>query len=127
MKINKKTIIIVIVVAVAAFLIWRKRKGSAGGSSETEPVPGSGTGTTSLDYILSHINFNGTERNKIESMRQACENSKIQRQSIEAKAYQNGLSFDQQLVCDAIWNLYTKNGQWTNDRGWKLNSQVKKL
>ena len=126
MKISKKTIIIIIVAAVAAYLVWKKTRGSGSDAAEEVSV-GSDTDTKSLDYILSHIAFNSAERNKIESLRQAAETSAITRQNIQAKAYNNGYSFDQQLVLEALWNLYHKNNSWTDDRGWKLSKQVQAL
>lgn len=126
MEMDKKTIIIIVIVAVAAFLLWRKSKSAtvtASGSTSVAPS------TTTLDYILTHIDFNTTERNKIEAMRKACETSNTLRQQILAKANQNGLSYDQQLVCDAIWLLYynDSDSSWNSDRGWKLIAEVKSL
>lgn len=128
MKMNKKTIIIIIVVvAVAAFFIWKKMKDNGTNLSITEGTLTAEPDHTTLDYILTHINFTGTERNKIESVRQAVEASNTWKQSVQAKANQNGLSFDQQLVCEAIWLLYHDDNKWTNDRGWKLVNEVKAI
>ena len=132
MKIEKKTIIIIIVVAVVAYLLWKRMKGSST-VTLTETVVGSSPDKTSLDYILSHVNFTSDERKKIESYRQSCETSNTTRQSIEAKAYEKGRSFDQQLALDAIWVLYTKNGQWIagpngkTTYGWNLQQKVLNL
>lgn len=127
MKINKKTVIIMLVVAVVVYLLWRRSK-------QTMVVTYSGDATvtaepdhTTLDYILTHIDFNSSERNKIEAYRLACESQNTLRQSIQAKAIKNGLSFDQQLVCEALWVLYHTDNGWTNDRGWKLINEVKSI
>lgn len=127
MKITKKTLIIMLVVAVVVYLLWRMRK-------QNMVVTYSGTETatiepdhTTLGYILTHIDFNSTERNKIEAYRLASESQNTLRQIIEAKAIKNGLSYDQQLVCEALWLLYHDNTGWTNDRGWKLIAEVKSL
>ena len=131
MKIEKKTIVIIVIVAVAAFLLWKRYKGNraqasdVGTSADTDTTGTSGN--VSLDYILTHINFNTEERKKIEEVRNSIENSTMWHQSVEAQAYQNGISFDQQLVCSALWLLYNKNGKWINDRGWRLSSETKKL
>lgn len=127
MKISKKLIIVIIVVAVAGYFVWKKMKENGGGLSVGDSSLTSEPDHTSLDYILTHINFTSAERNKIEAVRQAVEASNNWKQSVQAKANQNGLSFDQQLVCEAIWLLYTSDGHWTNDRGWKLVNEVKNL
>lgn len=126
MKINKKTIIIALVMAVVFYLLWKKSKQTSvmvvGGDTLTaEPDH------TTLDYILTHIDFTTAERNKIEAYRNACESQSTLRQSVQAKAVKNGISYDQQLVCEALWVLYHDNSGWTNDRGWKLIAEVKSL
>lgn len=86
-----------------------------------------------LDYILSHVNFTKTERVKILTLLDACEHSNMTRQSIEAKAHKRGYTFAQQLVLDAIWTLYTKDGEWIagpngkKNYGWELSKKVMKL
>lgn len=125
---KKKIVIVMVIVAVvAAFLLWRRYN-----AVDLNVDQGSGGGNpvdhTSLDYILTHITFNTPERNKIESVRQATETANTWRQDIAAKANRNGLSFDQQLVLDALWLLYTDpNGNATNDRLWELTAEVKSL
>lgn len=129
MKIEKKHIIIAIVLAVAVYLLWKKgvfSKSTSSGSNDDGSNAGSSSGVD-LDYILTHITFNSAERAKIEEVRKQVEASNIWKQSIQAKANKNGLSFDQQLCCDALWLLYINNGKWTNDRGWKLSADVKAL
>lgn len=128
MKISKKTLIIIlVVVAVAAWLLWKRgasRDGSdQGGTSPSTAEPDH----TTLDYILSHITFNADERTKIEAYRQACAASNTKRQDVQAKAYRNNLSFDQQLVCEALWTLHTADGSWTDPRGWQLTEEVKNI
>lgn len=127
---NKKLIIVLIVVAVAAFLLWRRSKASEEDPTVVNDDSGSAADHTSLDYILSHITFNSQERQKIESVRQAMETATTWRQKIAADAYKNGLSFDQQLVLDALWLLYidpTTGTDTSGGRRWKLESEVKNL
>lgn len=133
MKMSKKTIIIVIVVAVAAYLLWKRRQSKTVTDSTTVTgtatveTPASESGPESLDYILTHITFNSAERAKIEAVRKSCQNSQSYSQSVQAKANQNGRTFAQQLVCEALWLLYTENNHWTNARGWQLVDKVDKL
>lgn len=126
MKINNKTIVVIIIVAVVAYLLWKKSKENAivyvGASSGTTAEPDH----TSLDYILTHIDFNSTERAKIESYKAAAEANNTLRQSVQAKAFTNGLSYDQQLVCEALWVLYHGTSNWST-RGWGLTEKVKSL
>ena len=129
---QKQLIIVAVAVAVAAYFIWKNSKAAKDGGSDT-PAPAPGGDKTSLDYILTHVTFNTAERQAIESKRQACAASDYQRQSIQAKANCNGYSFDQQLVLDVIWNLYTQDGQWvagpdgSASYGWYLQQKVLKL
>ena len=126
MKITKKTIIIIVVVAVAAWLLWKRMK-EKGTASMGDIALTSEPDTTSLNYILTHVDFTSTERKKIEALRKAAEASEMTYQQILAKANAKGRSYDQQLVLDAIWMLYTDNGEWTSSRGWSLTQQVLSL
>ena len=124
MKNDKKTLIVIIVVALAAYLLWKKSKSSSGSASVD--TSSEGTASTSLDYILSHVIFTGNERQAIEAMRKKADESVVTRQSLEAKAYKNGYSFDQQLVFDTLW-VMRENGTITSDRYQKLIKEVKEL
>lgn len=131
MKITKKNIIIAAVVAVVAYLLWKRMKGSTtvvtvGESLTAEPDH------TTLDYILTHISFTNEERKKIDSLLKATQTSNLTKQQIQAKANERGISFDQQLVLDAIWLLYHPDNEWesvNNDPqyGWKLQQKVLSL
>lgn len=128
MKIEKKHIIVIIVALAALWFLWKKglfNRLTSKSVSQT-PLEGGSTGKD-LEYVLTHITFNATERDMIEKVRKNLESNVSWRQSIQAKAYQNGISFDQQLAMDAIWLLYVKEGKWTDDRGWKLTAEIKKL
>ena len=133
MKLNTKTIIIILVVAVAAYLIWKNKKRTVE-VTETVVSAGGGEDHTSLSYILSHIAFTEKERNAIEAKRQSVESTDLKRQSMQAKAYQQGHTYDQQIVLDAIWSLYNPtNTAWEagpngrTDYGWNLQQKVLNL
>ena len=128
MKIDKKTIIILIIVAVAGYLLWKRNKEKGVSATIEDSVLTASPDKTSLNYILTHVDFNATERQKIEKLRQAAEASEMTYQTILAKANAKGTSYDQQLVLEAIWLLYNPtNSQWTSDLGWKLQQQVLNL
>lgn len=134
LKISKKHIVIVIVALVAVWLLWKKGlfsklKASTSGTS----APATGDASIDLDYILSHVVMDGRERNAINTFAEKCKTNAETRQNIQAKAYKNGVSFDQQVAFDAIWMLYHEysdgkwsNG-WTSERGWQLIAEIKKL
>ena len=132
MKIDKKTIIIILVVAVVAYLLWKKSKENATQNSSDVPTTAP-SDPTSLNYILTHVSFTERERNAIESKHKAADASEITYQSIMAKANENKISFDQQLVLDAIWSLYTQDGHWiagpdgSTSYGWNLQQKVLNL
>ncbi len=133
LKISKKHIVIVIVALVAVWLLWKKGLFSKLKASASDTVA-SGTGDSSidLDYILSHVVMDSKERDAINKLAEKCKTNADTHQSIQAKAYKNGVSFDQQVAFDAIWMLYREysNGKWsdwTSDRGWQLIAEIKKL
>ena len=130
MKMNKKTIIILIVVAVAVFLLWRsskKKSEGAGGNAAGD------TDTTTLNYILSNIDFTTEERNRIMALKNRVETDAAYRASIQSKATANGRSFDQQMVLDAIWLIYHPAEEWlpgpdgSTSYGWILQKKVLNL
>lgn len=131
---KKKTIIIIIVVAVVAWVLWKRTKDTTGVVVTEGNNLTASPDKTSLDYILTHINFTSAERAKIEALRQACEASNVKKQQMQAKAIEKGHSYDQQIVLDAIWVLYnpTNNG-WiagpdgSTSYGWKLQQKVLNL
>lgn len=131
-KIDKKTIIIILVVAVFAYLLWKKSKENATQNSSDVPTTAP-SDPTSLNYILTHVNFTSRERQKIEALRNAVDASEMNYQSIMSKANNNKISFDQQLVLDAIWSLYTQDGHWiagpdgSTSYGWNLQQKVLNL
>lgn len=133
-----KYIIIAIVAAVAMWLLWKKGlfsklNATAKSLDFSDIKPVSGDSAIDIEYILSHVVLDSQERNAINKLAEKCKTDADTRQSIQAKAYKNGLSFDQQVACDAIWMLYHEysNGVWssgwTSDRGWTINSEIKKL
>lgn len=135
MKIEKKHIIIALVAVFALWFLWKKGlfnklKASASGTADTAASDAS---SIDLDYILSRVSYNSTERAAIRKLAEQAETNTDKRQSLQAKAYKNGLSLDQQIACDAIWMLYhTKtNGvwsdSWNNSRGKELNNEVVNL
>lgn len=127
MKLSKKTIIILIVVAVAAFLVWKKRKDASGTSDGSGSDSSGSSADVSLEYILTHIEFTSAERKKIEAVRKSMESNNIWRQQTAAKANNSGISFDQQMVCEALWLLYNNDKAISSTRCYELCQKVKKL
>lgn len=132
MKIEKKHIIIAIVVAVAVYLLWKRGVFAKGTDPGDDGTGGSSTTSSpaSLDYILTHVNFNGTERERINAVYNRAMTDKSYQQSIQAEANAKGYSFDQMVVLKALWALYhpaNADEPWTNDRGWKLQQEVLQL
>lgn len=132
-NINKKTIIIAIVVAVAVYLLWKKGLFSKDAPNNASYVDDpSVTDPTSLDYILSHIDFNDTVRDMIKTLLNKTKVDKTYYQKIMAKAKENHYSFDQQLVLDAIWYVYHTDNGWievngSTNYGWRLQQKVLNL
>ncbi len=130
MEKKKKYIIIALVALVAVWLLWKKGvfdrlKASVANSGSDDG--GNASSGIDLDYILSHITFSGVEREKINKCAKAWITGTTQYQDVQAKAYENYLTFDQQLVCDAMWLLCKKEGKITSERYQELCQKVKKL
>lgn len=103
MKIEKKHVIVLIIVAFVLFVLWKRgvfNKDSTGNSTETPKS------NLDLDYILSHVAFTGTERNRIRKIYKGILAKLSWRELISSKSIENGTSFDQQAVLDALWLLY---------------------
>ena len=130
MKLNKKTIIIAIVVAVVAFLLWKRMKAKSAVGVETEETVSNGTNTSSIDSILSAIGATSSEIANVRRTASAIDASPSWTERVVAKAKKNGITFQQQVVCEAIWMLYHPNGSWiaangqSADRGGKLTNKV---
>lgn len=128
MKKSTKIIIIVAVVAVAAFLVWKNRK-----KMEDVSSPETASGTGSMAYILSKIPFTNKEICKIKAIQNVVNSSATYLESMKKKAAQRGNTVDEQIVLDAIWVLYTKDGKWlkgpdgTSDYGYRLQQAVLNL
>ena len=129
MKIEKKHIIIAIVVAVAVSLLWKRGVFAKGIDPGDDGTGGSSTTSSpaSLDYILTHVTFNGAERERISAVYNRAMTDKSYQQSIQAEANAKGYSFDQMVVLKALWALYHPGDQWTTDRGWQLQQEVLQL
>lgn len=126
-KEKKVYIIIAIVVAVAVYLLWKRgvfAKGIDPGGNGGSPTASS---PSSLDYILTHVTFNGAERERISAVYSRAMTDKSYQQSIQAEANAKGYSFDQMVVLKALWALYHPGDQWTTDRGWELQQEVLQL
>lgn len=126
MKINTKTVIIVALVAAAVYFVWRKLKESKAASAAS----GSGANTKTVEYILANIPFTSAEVKEIRYVNTASRSSAIWMENIQKKAAENGLTYDQQVVLDAIWLLYNRNGKWiagpdgSASYGYKLQQKV---
>lgn len=124
MKLDKKTIIIIIVAAVAAFILWKKGVFSRAKNSVVD-TGASGSGDIDLDYIFSHVVTKSDVRSKIESLKKNLETNLSFRQQIQAEAYQNGVSFDQQVAITGAYLYYYQNNSWITN-GWKDYQAYKK-
>lgn len=132
MKIEKKHIIIAIVVAVAVYLLWKRGVFAKDTGTGDDGTGGSPTASSpaSLDYILTHVTFNGAERERINSVYNRAMTDKSYQQWIQAEANAKGYSFDQMVVLKVLWALYhpaNASEPWTNDRGWQLQQEVLQL
>lgn len=128
MKLNKRTIIIVLIVAVVAWFIWKKMKAATATANDSTPNV-SGVDLDSVDSIIEAIGATSSEKTYIKRIEQKIADSPTWQASVATNAENNGLTYAQQVVCDAYWLLYadTENSVWKDDRGWKQTKKVKEL
>lgn len=124
MKIEKKHIIIIlIVVAVVAYLIWRRNSDTV-----TDPVTGEEVSLKDdINAILTKIGANTEEKSYVRNFARSVEAKPLWKENVQEKADSNLLTYEQQLVCDALWTKYNGANGWSNPRGWKLIAKVKEL
>ena len=124
MKIEKKHIIIAIVVAVVAYLLWKRSRSVA-------PDGSSGTGTspkTTVDGVLAASGANSELKRYARNIERSIEKDPKWKQSVMDKADDNGYTYAQQVVLEAIWLKYTDNeGHFKEDTPWGVIAAVKDL
>lgn len=108
MKMNKKTIIILVVVAVTVYLLWKKRLFKTAG---TNAAAGSSNDVNadSIESLIAASGMTSSDAAFVRNFRSSVEASRMLTEQIEIKAIQNGYTFEQQLVLDAIWSKYYDN------------------
>lgn len=133
---NKKTIIIIILVAVAVFIAWRMGWFAKTGATVavTDPSSGSGsTGTTSTDDIINATSMTAQEREKCRGWVKEIENAIKQGRNgwsyaaLSDKAVRNGISYNQQLVISAIWQMYETAKLFGQEYAQKIISEINQM
>lgn len=125
MKIEKKHIIIAIVVAVVAYLLWKRSRSVApdGYSAGTVASP-----KTTVDGVLAAAGANSDLKRYARNIERSIEKDPKWKQSIMDKAADNGYTYAQQVVLEAIWLKYTDNeGHYKEDTPWDVLAAVKDL
>lgn len=124
MKIEKKHIIIAIVVAVVAYLLWkRSRSVVTDGSSGTGASP-----KTTVDGVLAASGANSELKRYARNIERSIEKDPKWKQSVMDKAADNGYTYAQQVVLDAIWLKYrNEDGTWKDDTPWGVIAAIKDL
>lgn len=128
MKLNKRTIIIVLIVAVVAYFVWKKMKAATATANDSTPTV-SGVDLDSVDSIIGAIGATSSEKTYVKRIEQKIADSPTWQSRIITKADNNGLTYAQQVVCDAYWLLYHDDATdtWKDARGWKQTKKVKEL
>ena len=124
MKIEKKHIIIAIVVAVVAYLLWKRSKSVVtDGATGTVASP-----KTTVDGVLAAAGANSELKRYARNIERSIEKDPKWKQSIMDKAADNGYTYAQQVVLEAIWLKYTDNeGHYKEDTPWDVLAAVKDL
>lgn len=124
MKIERKHIIIAIVVAVVAYLLWKRSK-----SMETEGSSGTvASPKTTVDGVLAAAGANSELKRYARNIERSIEKDPKWKQSVMDKADDNGYTYAQQVVLEAIWLKYTDSeGNFKEDTPWDVLAAVKDL
>ena len=127
---QKKLIIVAVVVAVALYFIWKNSKAAKdGGSNDTGGSTGGGTAGTRLDPsnledCITAGELTTSEADKVRQKYRDYQSYAVGRQQIIDKAKVNGLTYEQQLVCEVIYVMYhTYNAA---DGTWSANSTTER-
>lgn len=124
MKIEKKHIIIAIVVAVVAYLLWkRSRSVATDGSSGTGASP-----KTTVEGVLAAAGANSELKRYARNLERSIEKNPNWKQSVMDKAADNGYTYAQQVVLEAIWMKYTnEDGTWKDGAPWGVIEAAENL
>ena len=107
MKIEKKHIIIAIVVAVVAYFLWKRYKNSQADDTAEKTVPV----TSDVNAILKAIGASDSQKDKIREIVRKINASTDWKRSLEEKAEEEGLTYEQEAVVAAIWTVYMVKGE----------------
>ena len=132
MQIEKKHIIIAIVAFVAVYLLWKK--GVFGKKDSDEAVAYDAPKADTFEQVISASGMTTADAEYVRQLRKKIEASSDWRTKIELIA--NGLSYEQNLVLNAIWTKYYDNAtsdfkdginDTTKSYVWKVQSNIKNM
>lgn len=116
---KKQTLIIIIIAAAAAYVLYRRgvfssAPATVGGTTDPDPSPvgGYGTDKNDTDSITDALSLSATDRLRVKDMAahiSSCVNTTSggwNRSSILDKADDNGVTFEQQTVIEALWQVF---------------------
>lgn len=102
MNISKKTLIIIaIVVVIVGFLVWKHMRDNQDPDTAT-----STSSSKSVDEILTAIGAESNVKSYVRSVVHKINASSAWKQDVIGKAKNNGLTFNQQAVLEALWVMY---------------------
>lgn len=111
---NKKTIIIITVLVVLGYLAWKKGWFAKQPNTTTLVDDALSSGNKSLQEVINGTSMTENEKEKTLSMAQSiiaalkAGNTNWSYSQLKAKADANGVSFNQQVVISATFELYQK-------------------
>lgn len=139
---KNKTFLTIAAAGVAVLLFMRNRKMRAPASQNAvasgfaDSVNTTSTAVNininNVDSILNGLDFTEPERSYIRRVNEWVNNSTLYSEDIRRKSVENGVTFAQQVVCDALWLLYIGKNEdgsnyWKNPRGWSMALKVKRI
>lgn len=127
---SKKLIIVIALLAVAAFIAWRKGWFAKVGAVEITTTPiAPNTGDT--DSIINGTSMNTLEKERCRAMVQYIEKAaKAGTWSMKTtsdRALKNGVTLNQQIVMDAVWQMYEKQNLFGKEYADRINNEIKSM
>ena len=132
---SKKTVILIILLVVAAFIAWKKglfAKLTGGSSTNYTPAEPASASTDDLEGIIEQTSMTAIEKKRCLEWAKNIENwarnnDKWTVKGVEDKAIQNGVTYKQQIVLDAIWQMHVSDNLFGKDFANKIMTEVKSM
>ncbi|MBR5782022.1 MAG: hypothetical protein IKY27_08610 [Bacteroidales bacterium] len=115
---------------VGAYFLIRKKNEDGGG--EAAPLsPASALDKSDTDSIVDHLSLSSSLKTKakkwVKEIKNAVKNGKWNESTLKTNAQNRGVTYQQQLVISALWQMYETSGYITQSEYNKYSEEVENL